>query len=285
MIRLAAIVLLFTSGALAQTGPMILRLGPGDLIDVEVFDVPELKQQLRVNEAGDGEFLGVGKLHVAMLTVAEAEDALATQLQQKLLVKYPQVTLIIREFGTQGVSINGEVRRPGIYPMWAPLSLLQLFAEAGGLTELAAQQVEIRHHDGNSETVATKNAISLALHPGDAVIVARTGVAYIVGEVSRAGGYAMQDEGKLSIAQLVSLGGGLRPTARASKAKLVRGTGDARHEFSINVESILRGRSPDVPLEANDILFVPDSLWKTAANRLQNITQMAAGAAIYTSLN
>ena len=262
-----------------------LRLGPGDLIDVQVYDVPELKQELRISEAGDADLLVLGSVHLSGLTLAEAEDAVAAQLKQRLLVPHPQVTMVVREYVTQGLAISGEVRKPGIYTMFGPRTLLQLVAEAGGLTEIAGPKITVRHRDGKEEIALYKNAAQVNLRPGDTVIVPRTGIVYVVGEVQRSGGYAMQDEGTLSIAQLVALGGGLRPTARGARAKLVRGSGKTRRELSVDVNRVLRGRAPDLALQADDILFIPDSLWKTAANRLQNITQMAAGAAIYTGLN
>ena len=287
MIRRIFAALALTGCMFAQSSPSIssLRLGAGDLIDVEVFDVPELKQELRISDMGNADLLMLGNIHLAGMTLANAEETIAKQLKERLLVTHPQVTLFVREYATQGAAISGEVRKPGIYAMFGPRTLLQVMAEAGGPTEIAAPKISVRHRDGKEETALLKNASQFNLRPGDSVIVPRTGIAYIVGEIQRAGGYAMQDEGTLSVAQLVALGGGLRPTARGGKAKLVRGSGKNRRELAVDVDKILRGLAPDLALQADDILFVPDSLWKTAATRLQNITQMAAGAAIYTSLN
>lgn len=287
MIRRIFAALALTCCMFAQSSASMssLRLGAGDLIDVEVFDVPELKQELRISDAGNADLLTLGTVHLAGLTLPDAEDFIAKQLRERLLVTHPQVTLFVREYATQGAAISGEIRKPGIYAMFGPRTLLQLIAEAGGPTEIAAPKISVRHRDGKEETALLKNAAQFNLRPGDAVIIPRTGIAYIVGEIQGSGGYAMQDEGTLSVAQLVSLGGGLRPTARGSKAKLVRGSGKNRRELAVDIDRILRGRAPDLAIQADDILFIPDSLWKTVATRLQNITQMAAGAAIYTSLN
>jgi len=265
-----------------------LKIGPGDLLNVEVFDVPELKQEVRVSDTGDADFLLLGKMHVADLTVEEAQKSIATQLSTRQLVVAPQVSLLVREYATQGVAVTGEVRKPGVYQVLGPRTLSQLLAEAGGVTDVASLAITIQHRDGSEFTVS-RNAEtptdSPMMRPGDTVIVPRAGVAYLVGDVARSGGYVMQDGGQLSLAQLIALGGGLLPTAKTTKAHLVRKTATGREEFEINVREILSGKSPDIALQPDDILFVPNSAWKSTANRLLSIAQMTAGAAIYTSLN
>ncbi len=264
-----------------------LRIGPGDLLSVEVFDVPELKQEIRVSDRGDADLALLGSMHLSGLTPEEAADRIVTELRRRQLVVAPQVTLQIREYATQGVAVSGEVRKPGVYPVLGPRSLVQILSEAGGLTEIASSVLVIQHRGGEQHTVGAKDlaAADLFLEPGDTVLVPRAGIAYLVGDVGRSGGYVMNDNGQLSIAQLVAVGGGLLPTAKASHARLVRKTASGRDEIEIDVKKILKGRAPDLALQPDDILFVPNSALRSAATRLQNITQMTAGAAIYTSLN
>jgi polysaccharide biosynthesis/export protein len=284
------LVLVFSGVTFAQDAPSPgLTIGPGDLLNVDVFDVPELKQEIRVSDTGDAQFSLLGKIHIADLTVEQAETLVAAQLRERQLVVAPQVSLIVREYATQGVAVTGEVRKPGIYQALGPRSLLQLISEAGGLTEIASPKITIKRRSGQVETVLAKQmntaVVDLTLHPGDSVLVLRAGIAYIVGDVTRSGGYVMQDEGELSIAQLVALSGGLLPTASSSNAKLVRKDGDGYEEIEVNLRKILHGKAPDFALKADDIVFIPNSILKTAGTRLQNITQMTAGAAIYTQLN
>ena len=267
----------------AQTGGE-LKIGPGDLLTVEVFDVPELKQEIRVSDIGDAELSLIGRIHLADLTIEAAEQSIASQLKMRGLVVHPQVSLLVREYATQGVAVTGEVRKPGIYQVLGPRTLTQVISEAGGLTEIASPNITVEHRDGTRQLLLSNSRDAL-LHPGDTVLVARVGIAYIVGDVARSGGYVMRDGGELSIAQLVALGGGPLPTAKATKVRLVRKHGDTRQEIEINLKEILRGNAPDVPLLPDDIVFVPNSGWKSAATRLQSITQMTVGAAIYTSLN
>lgn len=286
------ILLLFLSaiaGAQSQGMTTHLTLGPGDLLSVEVFDIPELKQEIRISYTGDADFAPVGKLHLASLTVEEAQNLIASQLRARQLVVAPQVSLLVQEYATQGVAVSGEVRKPGIYKVLGPRTVLQVISEAGGLTDIASPKIRLLHSGGDEETVYASGAnpdwSRTWLSPGDTVVAPRSGIVYLVGDVARSGGYVMQDAGDLSIAQLVSLGGGVLHTAKSSKAKLVRRAGAQRTQIEVDVKAILRGAAPDLQLQADDILFIPNSAWKDAANRLQNITQMTAGAAIYTSLN
>lgn len=286
--KLLLVLLLFALPLHAQVAENArLRIGPGDLLSVEVFDVPELKQEIRVSDRGDADLALLGPLHLAGLTVADAALQIAAELKQRQLVVAPQVSLLIREYATQGIAVNGEVRKPGVYPVLGPRTLVQLLSEAGGLTETASAILTIQHRNGEELKVHARdlNSSPLLLDPGDTVLVPRAGIAYLVGDVARSGGYVMNDNGQLSIAQLIAVGGGLLPTAKAARARLVRKTANGRDEFEIDVKKILKGRAPDRQLEPDDILFVPNSAWRSAANRLQNITQMTAGAAIYTSLN
>jgi polysaccharide export outer membrane protein len=183
--------------------------------------------------------------------------------------------------------VNGEVRKPGIYQALGPRTFLQVISEAGGFTETASPKITISHRDGEQESLLRSDPAlnTLLLHAGDSVVIPRAGIAYIVGDVTRSGGYVMREDGRLSVAQLVSIGGGLLPTAKGNKARLVRKTPEGHEEFEVKIKEILRGRAPDLQLQPDDILFVPNSAFRSAAYRLQNITQMAAGAAIYTSLN
>lgn len=281
---------LLTVLAIAQepTEDRALRIGPGDLVSVDVFDVPELHQEIRVSDSGDGVMPLIGRLHFSGLTTEQAAQAIASALEDHKLVPRPQVKVLVLEYATQGIAVMGEVRRPGMYKALAPSSLLQVMSQAGGMTETASTRISIRHPNGAEETIASprnRTPHDAILYPGDMVFVERAGIAYIVGDVARPGGYIMQDDGALSVAQLLALGGGSLPTAKTSKAKLVRKTPHGREELEINVQRILRGRIPDVPLQPDDILFIPNSRLKTATNRLQSITQLTLGAAIYSSLN
>lgn len=107
------------------------RLGPNDLIDVEVYGVPELKRTVRLNSSGMASLALVGNMVLAGFTAQQAEAAIAAKYAEKYL-QDPQVSVFIKEFTTQRITIEGAVTRPGIYPVTGQLTLLRALALAGG---------------------------------------------------------------------------------------------------------------------------------------------------------
>lgn len=107
------------------------RVGPNDLIDVEVYGVPELKRTVRVNSSGMVSLALVGNLALAGLTAQQAEAAIAAKYAEKFL-QDPQVSVFIKEFTTQRITVEGAVARPGVYPVTGQLTLLRALALAGG---------------------------------------------------------------------------------------------------------------------------------------------------------
>ena len=112
------------------------RMGPNDLIDVEVYGVADLKRTVRVNSSGMVSLALVGNMALAGLTAQQAEAAIAAKYAEKYL-QDPQVSVFIKEFTTQRITIEGAVARPGIYPVTGQLTLLRALALAGGGAKFA----------------------------------------------------------------------------------------------------------------------------------------------------
>lgn len=113
------------------------RIGPNDLIDIEVYGVTELKRTVRVNSSGLVTLPLIGSMAVAGMTAQQAEAAIAARYAEKYL-QDPQISVFIREFTTQRVTIEGAVAKPGIYPLTGQITLLRAMALAGGRGELAS---------------------------------------------------------------------------------------------------------------------------------------------------
>ena len=118
----------------AQPQSQSLRIGSGDQLDMAVFNVPEMSQRQRVDENGDYPVPLVGPVHVAGLTLQNAQSLIASKLDGGHFVRQPSVSLFISDFATQGVSVMGEVTKPGVYPVWGERHLLDMIAAAGGVT-------------------------------------------------------------------------------------------------------------------------------------------------------
>jgi polysaccharide biosynthesis/export protein len=112
------------------------RMSSNDLMEFDVFGVPDMKRDVRVNASGDITLPLIGQVKVAGLTAQAAERLIAAKYEEKYL-RDPQVSLFIKEFTTQRVAIEGAVTRPGIYPMTGQLTLLRALALSGGFAPYA----------------------------------------------------------------------------------------------------------------------------------------------------
>lgn len=268
-----------------------LRIGPGDLLNVAVFDVPELAQTLRVSDLGDATFQLLGSLHLSGLTTDEAGALIAHKLKDGNFILDPQVSVLISEYSTQGVSVLGEVQKPGVYPVLGARTLLDMISEAGGTTPEAGPDVTVKHPDGSTASVRltksaqTSLATDIELLPGDKVVVARAGIVYVLGEVGRPGGFLMENDGKMTILQAVAMAGGTNRTASMNHSRLIRKTATGYTEVPVALKTLLQGNGGDMQLEAEDILFVPTNAAKAALYRTTpSLVAAASGAAVYKGI-
>ena len=263
-------------------------IGVGDLLEVTVFDTPELSGKARVSNSGDVSLPLLGVLHVTGLTTDQAQKLVADALIQKQLVKEPQVSVFVAEYATQGVSVLGEVKHPGIFPSLGQHRLLDYISLAEGLTPLASTQVTItRRGTGAGVTITMPSLQSPTsdqnpeIVPGDTIFVARTGLIYVVGDVARPGGFALDHDQHLTVLQAIALAQGVNGTAAKSKARLIRKTAGGNQEIPVNLARLMHSRENDLPLQDNDILFVPNSSTRSVLKATQYAIGGIASAAIY----
>jgi len=272
----------FGSGA---AGP----IGAGDLVEMSVFDTPELSGKLRVSNTGDVILPLVGTLHLQGLTAGEAQTLIRQKFIAGGFLKDPQVTVFISEYATQNVSIVGEVHKPGIYPAFGTHRLLDYLSLAEGLTPLAGTAIVITHSGHPEQPQRVKMTAGAApqpennpeILPGDTIFVERTGIIYVVGDVARPGGFPMDHDGQLTILQAVALAQGTNDTAARGSAKLIRTTPQGRQEIPVDLKKILSAKATDLAMQDNDILFVPSSVARNALKNMEAVLPAAAGASIY----
>jgi polysaccharide biosynthesis/export protein len=263
-------------------------IGAGDLLEVTVFDTPELSGKARVSNSGDVSLPLLGVLHVTGLTTDQAQKLVADALIQKQLVKEPQVSVFVAEYATQGVSVLGEVKHPGIFPSLGQHRLLDYISLAEGLTPMAGTSVTITPRGNSAPRTLTLPSISSPtpeqnpeILPGDTIFVARTGLIYVVGDVARPGGFALDHDQHLTILQAIALAQGVNGTAAKTKARLIRKTATGNQEIPVNLAKLMHSRESDLPLQDNDILFVPNSSTRSVLKATQYAIGGIASAAIY----
>ena len=251
------------------------RVGPGDVLEVEVYDDPDLSGLVTVQHGGEISFPLLGDVEVNGLTAREVRETLTLLLAKDYLVD-PQVAVSVKEHRSQWITLVGEVVRPGKYFLQGSKTLLELLTEAGGFTPQASGEVVVSRRDapetpeggenGGNEPVRIflspdqppaeqKAGLSLQLRNGDIVTATSTPFFYVSGEVKNPGSYPITPG--LTVLKAVSVAGGLTKFGSKGKVEILRkGSQSEPERIKVDLGDIEGGKKPDVPLEAEDIIKV-----------------------------
>ena len=281
-----------TSGSSLQVSNVQLTpevvLGSGDLLAISVAGAPEYHYEVRVTPAGKASLPMLGNITLAGLSTTQGENVVAKGLQERGFFNDPQVSIFVKEYATAGISVLGEVQKPGIYPLMGPRTLLDAISAAGGTTPKAGKSVSITHRDelDSPKTILLsrdngQTMTNIAVQPGDTVVVSKAGMVYVIGAVKEPTGIVL-DNPHLTVLQAIAMAHGTNPTASLKSTKLIRKASTSPQELPIPLDTILSAKSPDLELKPDDIVFVPNSAAKSAAGRsLEAILQAATGIAVY----
>jgi polysaccharide biosynthesis/export protein len=261
------------------------RLGTGDLLEVTVYNVPELTTKSRLGSNGDVYLPLVDYVHLAGLTIEEAQALIEKRLSDGGFVKNPHVTLNVDQSASQGVSLLGEVSKPGVYPVIGEPRLYDVISTAGGFTDRAGQSITVTHRNQSdkpitvplSRKLADNPTNNIAVSPGDTILVHKADVIYVVGDVSRPSGF-MMDTDNLTVLKAIALAGGTTATAKLNGVKILRKGPNGMTETPVELKKILQAKAVDIPMKADDILFVPSSTRKVVVARTAEAALQAASA-------
>jgi polysaccharide export outer membrane protein len=287
-------------------------LGPGDLISVTVPDLddqlnPNTDRMYRIDMSGNVLLPFVGELRAAGLSAPGLASEIAAGLAGKIL-KNPHVVVMVTEFHSQPVSVFGEVTTAGLHQLVGNKTLFEALAVAGGFTDNLGSTITITreakwgsiplpnaHPDPTSQFSVASLSIkavlkandpsaNIPLMPDDVITVSRSEVVYAVGSFVKPGGFDLGQNDSLTALQVVSLASGLVPTAAPERAVILRQVPQSKErlQIALNVKQLMLGKGTDVPLQADDILFVPNSKIKSVTYRtIESAVQAATGMAIY----
>jgi polysaccharide export outer membrane protein len=290
---------------LARSPESDSRIGPDDLLDITVFEAPEMNRTVRVSTGGEISFELLGSVRVAGLTPRDLESVLQEMLRG-IYLNDPHVGVFVHEWQSHSVSVVGAVKMPGVFQIRGAKTLVEVLSMAQGLADDAGDTVIVTHAspgtEGQNSGVAdppqaaveeinlrkllssSDSALNVPIRSGDIVEVPRAGIVYVVGEVNRPGGFVLQNNENISVLQAVALAQGLTHTSAVGRARIIRtdaSTGK-RTEISMNLGKILAGKSADTILQPKDVVFVPNSTAKSVFYRgSEAAIQTAAGIAIY----
>jgi polysaccharide biosynthesis/export protein len=262
----------------------VAKLGPGDLIEVSVYNVPELSSKVRVSNAGDIYLPLIDYVHVDGLTQEEAQTLIQKRLEDGGFVRSPHVTIFVDEAASQGVTILGEVGKPGIYPDTASHKLYEVISQAGGFSPSASRKIAVLRrnqaepiHIDLPRNLADDVSGNIDILPGDTINVPRAPIVYVVGDVGRPAGLLV-DNGSLTVLQALALAGGTNRTAKLGSARIIRKGPTGMTEQKLEIKKMLEAKVPDMTLQADDILFIPVSGGKVMAARTFEAAMNAATA-------
>lgn len=260
------------------------------MLKISVFGAADSDQEVRVDPDGSAMLNFIGSVHLGGLTTNEAQSLIAKKLEAGGFYAHPQVTVFAKEYATQGVSVLGEVQKPGVYPLLGSRRLFDVLSMAGGTSPKAGRLVSITHrdHPESPRTMTLSNdaneaaKINVDVFAGDTIVVSRAGVVYVVGDVHKPSGVVMDNGTDMTVLQAIAMAEGTNPTAKLNNAKLIRKGPNGPTETPLALRDMLASKAPDVRLQAEDIIFVPNSAAKSAGKRtLEAIIQSATGLAIY----
>jgi len=269
----------------------IVKLGRGDLLEVNVYNVPELTSKVRISNSGDVYLPLIDYVHLEGLSQEEAQSLIEKRLADGGFVRNPHVTIFVDEASSQGVTILGDVAKPGIYPDVADHRLYEMISQAGGFTQYASRKIAILRK-GHSEPIRVELSRNLAddvsanveILPGDTITVPRAPIIYVVGDVGRPSGLLI-DNGSLTVLQALALAGGTNRTAKLGDSRIIRRGPNGMTETKIEIKKMLEAKTPDMPLQADDILFVPISGARLLVGKTLEIATAAATAATVYSVH
>ena len=251
------------------TANEVYRVGPGDVLDVIVYGEDELTRLVTVQHGGEISFPLIGEVQVGGLTLKEVRQQIRELLARDYLVD-PQVTVKVKEFLSQWVTLVGEIARPGKYYITGPKTLLDLLTESGGFTSQASGELVVTRLGGVFDDGSTVRRVwlsrsmgadeqrvilALTLASNDLVTVPAQESIYVTGEVNNPGAFPLKD--RLTVLQAVSQAGGLSKFGSKGKVEILRKRGGREPErIKVDLGDIEDGKKPDVPLVPGDVVKV-----------------------------
>jgi polysaccharide export outer membrane protein len=250
------------------------RVGPGDLLELKVFQVDELSQTVRVSEDGSITLPLLGRIVVEGLTQEGVVQKLTGLLQAKY-VKNPQVTIFIKEYKNQQVAVIGAVEKAGSYELVGRKNLLQIISMAGGFSDTAGNEIFILREgpDGVTSSVAIdlkdllvngNQKLNIPIEPNDVINVPvdREIRVFVMGRVNKPGAIKSKLSEGVTLFQAIADAGGLAEGAKESAITITRKDKAGKEQkIKVNLRDIIKGKKKDIVLQEGDVVYVPESFW------------------------
>ncbi len=280
-------------------------LGPGDVLTITVADSPELSGKYRVSENGQLNLASISTpIRAGGLTATEVAKRIAEALKAADLLRDPVVNVFLEEYHSRNVTVLGAVAKPSVYPLDRPTTVLEVLSLAGGLIPQSGNTLTLVRNGARPEGATSAPtgdstltidlaklmqgkdpSLNVEVHPGDVISVCQAPVIYVVGAVTKPGGFLVQDPGSgVTVLQALGMAEGLQPVAARNRSLLIRRSAGLkeRQQIPINLDKLMAGKMRDQYMEPNDILFIPESSSKKTAYAMARTAEQAViGIATY----
>jgi polysaccharide export outer membrane protein len=277
------------------------KIGPGDTVSVTVMDAPEFGGKFRVSERGLIEMTGINEpIRADDKTPSELAHAIKAALIDAKQLRDPKVTVFVEEYRGRTIEVLGSVAKPSVYPIQKRTTLLEALSLAGGALPGAGDTITVVRGEASAEATSSQvgtvrfvqlsklvngSAENLEVRNGDVVSVSAAQVVYVLGAVTKPGGFTMANPTSgVTVLQAVSLAEGFKSVAATDRGLIIRNSSSAvgRQEIPVDVKEMQLGKTADMQLAPDDILYIPESGKKKALKVLGDAAvAVVSGVAIY----
>jgi polysaccharide biosynthesis/export protein len=285
-------------------------LGPGDVVEVTVFGIEDLKKkELTLDSGGKISLPFINTVQLIGLTPRESEVKIGT-LYEASVMKNPQVSVSVKEYRSQFINVLGAVIKPGTYQLTRRAFLVDALAMAGGLLAEKAESKVFVHRaalitfpQAGASAVEEKResleidlvqllekgdiSLNVPIYAGDVVSVPERieRFFYVLGDVNKGGAFEIRKGERITLSKALASAGGLMVTAKAGKAAIIRSNPDGTTtQIPIDVKKLLKGQIEDVIIAQNDVVFVPGSTTKTISHGVLNSISGVLTALVYVAI-
>jgi len=248
-------------------------IGPRDLLEIKVFELPEFDHTVRVSEDGSITLPLIGNVQIGGLTKDKAEKKLSELLEK--YIKKAQVSIFIKEYQSSRVAIIGAVEKPGMYELVGRQTLLQMISQAGGFKDTAANEIYVLREgqDGLAASISIdledllingNQNLNIPIQANDVINVPVDKLinVYVFGEVKQPGVLQVKISNKITLLQAIAQAGGLSENATKRGVTIKRRDKSGKEiNLSVNLSDIIKGKKKDIPLQEGDVVIVKQSIF------------------------
>lgn len=260
------------------------RIGPGDILEVRLYKLPDLsRDSLRVEESG---MIRMPLIAEDIQAACRTEGELAKDIANRYLtyMRNPQVDVFVKEYQSRPVAVIGAVNTPGRFQLQRRVRLLELLSFAGGPAERAGGNIQLVHSssypscdasatpkrlDGlDIEVFKLRDTLAGGLRsnpyvrPGDVITVLEFEQIYVIGNVIRPSAFPLKD--RITLSEAIAMAGGTLPDTASERVRIIRQAADGvtKQELVADIKAINKRQAPDIVLQPNDIVEVPTASGK-----------------------